>query len=79
MARAVISFGAARVHKRPPSPSPCEPSIDLGRVRDIVARTRAEQGLSPTGTDPAVMAKLATLSAAVTTRHPALDNSEAKR
>ena len=39
------------------SPSQFDPEI----VRALVARTRAEQGLPPTITDPAVLARLAVL------------------
>lgn len=39
------------------SPSQFDPEV----VRALVARTRAEQGLPPTITDPAVLARLAVL------------------
>ena len=65
MARAAIEFRPTRGDKRPATPAACKPFIDLSRVREIVARTRAEQGLPPTITDPAAIARLATLVAAV--------------
>ena len=49
---------------RPNSPSPASwRPIDLNCVRAIVARTRAEQGLTATITDPVVIARLATMVA----------------
>ena len=68
MGNAAIPSGAARARQRPPTPSRGKPFIDLSRVREIVARTRAEQGLPPTITDPAAIARLATLVAAVSPR-----------
>ena len=46
-----------------PRPNCASPAsrFDAESVRAIVARTRAEQGLPPTITDPAVIARLATL------------------
>ena len=40
-------------------------------ARAIVARTRADQGLSPRVTDPAVLARLATLIGTATQAHRA--------
>ena len=44
-----------------PHPNTAPSRFDPETIRALVARTRAGQGLSPTITDPAVLARLAVL------------------